>query len=167
MLFASVVVFFKRDFFLYLRFKSIRKSAQIVHFNIFFAGVFSFLKVFRSSRGDSCYIWPKCLEYFAVAHPFLFSFVIDVGRDSQTPKKVSFEYFWLVFSQNLGQVRAWLSLDLTEMVRVSFSVAYPTVIFSFLIDVGREEFSNLWKIVFLSIFNHCDPRPQNFGQTRA
>ena len=85
-----------------------------------------------------------------------FSFVwwlILAGRSAQTYEKWSIFYIFIsfgLFPQVFGQVNKWLISELHELIRVVQLVAFTIVFFCFMIEIGREECSKLWKtIIFL------------------
>ena len=58
---------------------------------------------------------------------------------------------WLFFFQDLRQVKEWVILKLFETIRVQHVDACQILWFydliCFMIEIGREESSNLWKMI--------------------
>ena len=71
-----------------------------------------------------------------------------------------------LFPQVYGHVHEWLILKLREIIRVLYAVACPIVLFCFMIEIGREECTNLWKMNNFNIFSRLGFFPHVFGQVK-
>ena len=71
-----------------------------------------------------------------------------------------------LFPQVYGKVHEGPILELYEIIRMLYAVACPTVLFCFMIEIGREECSNLLKINIFNIFSRLGFFPQVFGQVK-
>ena len=81
----------------------------------------------------------------------LISFVVKVSREEYTNFS-AFRRLGLL-PQVFRQVKEHLILQLHEMIRVLHEVACPIVFFFFfMIDIGREECSNLLNIIIFLVF---------------
>ena len=80
----------------------------------------------------------------------LISFIIKVSREEYTNFS-AFSRLGLL-PQVFMQVKEHLTLQLHEMIRMLHEVACPIVFIFFMIDIGREECSNLWNIIILLVF---------------
>ena len=108
------------------------------------------------------------MSYVVECPIVFFSFVTLVGRKQcqNVWKMLNFNIFRRLrhFRQVLRQVKAWVILELQDIIRVLHVDACPIVLFCFMSNVGWvKSVKHYEKLSFRSVFNRLSPFPQDFG----
>ena len=73
---------------------------------------------------------------------------------------------WGPFPQDFEQVLAQILLCLIKIVRVCFKIECPMIFFCFVVEVGREECLNVWKMISFRLFSRLGSFRRVFGHVK-